>query len=37
MTLKQRLADMPYTAIWDAIGTCNRSVGLTPRPISNIG
>ena len=25
--LKQRLAEVPFAAIWDAIGSCNRSVG----------
>jgi choline dehydrogenase-like flavoprotein len=25
--LKQRMAEVPYAAIWDAIGSCNRSVG----------
>jgi len=27
LALKQRLAQVPYSAIWDAIGSCNRSVG----------
>ena len=25
--LKQRLSRVPYSAIWDAIGSCNRSIG----------
>ena len=25
--LKERLADIPYSAIWDAIASCNRSLG----------
>jgi choline dehydrogenase-like flavoprotein len=25
--LKRRLAELPYSATWDAIGSCNRSVG----------
>jgi choline dehydrogenase-like flavoprotein len=30
--LKRRLADVPRSAIWDAIGTCNRSLGrVEPR------
>jgi choline dehydrogenase-like flavoprotein len=32
LALKQRLAEVPYAAIWDAIASCNRSVGrLRPR------
>jgi choline dehydrogenase-like flavoprotein len=32
MALKDRLADVPYSAIWDAIGSCNRSTGrVEPR------
>jgi choline dehydrogenase-like flavoprotein len=27
MALKKRLADIPYSAIWDAIASCNRSLG----------
>jgi choline dehydrogenase-like flavoprotein len=27
LELKQHLADVPYAAIWDAIGSCNRSLG----------
>ena len=27
MALKNRLADIPYSAIWDAIAVCNRSLG----------
>jgi choline dehydrogenase-like flavoprotein len=27
MALKNRLADIPYSAIWDAIASCNRSLG----------
>jgi choline dehydrogenase-like flavoprotein len=27
LDLKKRLAEMPYAAIWDAIGSCNRSLG----------
>ena len=27
MELKKRLADIPYSAIWDGIATCNRSLG----------
>jgi choline dehydrogenase-like flavoprotein len=27
LALKQRLAEVPFAAIWDAIGSCNRSVG----------
>jgi choline dehydrogenase-like flavoprotein len=27
LALKQRLAQVPYSAIWDAIGSCNRSLG----------
>ncbi len=30
--LKQRMADVPHAAIWDAIGSCNRSLGrVRPR------
>jgi len=30
--LKERLADVPYSAIWDAIASCNRSLGqVRPR------
>jgi choline dehydrogenase-like flavoprotein len=30
--LKQRLAQVPYSAVWDAIGSCNRSLGrVVPR------
>ena len=32
LALKQRLADVPYAAIWDAIASCNRSLGrVRPR------
>ena len=32
LALKQRLADIPFAAVWDAIGSCNRSVGtVNPR------
>jgi choline dehydrogenase-like flavoprotein len=27
LALKQRLAQVPFSAIWDAIGSCNRSLG----------
>ncbi|MCH2170332.1 GMC family oxidoreductase [Myxococcota bacterium] len=27
MAFKERLGDLPYSAVWDAIGSCNRSVG----------
>ena len=27
LALKQRLAEVPYGAVWDAIGSCNRSLG----------
>ena len=27
LALKDRLADIPYSAIWDAISSCNRSLG----------
>jgi choline dehydrogenase-like flavoprotein len=27
LELKRRLADLPNSAVWDAIGSCNRSVG----------
>jgi choline dehydrogenase-like flavoprotein len=27
LELKQRLADVPFSATWDAIGSCNRSLG----------
>ena len=32
LELKRRLAEIPYCAIWDAIGSCNRSLGrVKPR------
>ncbi len=32
LALKQRLAQVPYSAIWDAIGSCSRSLGrVVPR------
>ncbi|NQZ95024.1 MAG: GMC family oxidoreductase [Myxococcales bacterium] len=32
MELKERLSLLPYAAIWDAIGSCNRSIGrVRPR------
>ena len=31
LALKQRLAEVPYSAIWDAIGSCNRSLGRVVR------
>jgi choline dehydrogenase-like flavoprotein len=32
LELKQRLAEVPYSAIWDAIGSCTRSLGrVVPR------
>jgi choline dehydrogenase-like flavoprotein len=32
LALKQRLAEVPYSAIWDAIGSCNLSLGrVVPR------
>lgn len=32
LALKERLADIPFSATWDAIGSCNRSLGtVEPR------